>query len=293
MILGGDSGLFEMKRKDGTILDISGFFDGFHYLQPELNESLRKELAEWFQMPLEGIIESSLFSSLTIGMQIEVLNHMKHDHRFSGNTTLFENEIEKLKQVEELQIQKEIYQECFQHALNSRQEGLAFVKDWITDTEKDLIVSKTHSHLSFYLDKKLLSSRLDLLLQIQSWIKDASYFDDSTEYLEVDKTKEKSNSEIEDLNFPADPAINKKMMILNSLGIIDYLESYIRKNGKYSDVKLYTLISWISGIEKVGSIRNLMPSMRNHEHQSKNNPYKNEDLKTDVERMIFNFNNTK
>lgn len=94
----------------------------------------------------------------------------------------------------------------------------------------------------------------------------------------------------EEIPLHFDTAINKRLMILNELGVLERLEKYIKDNGQYSDTKLYTLISMVTGIEKIGSIKALMPSMRKRNHDSKNNPYNSSNTREEIERLIYNFN---
>ncbi len=294
-MLTGNSGLFLFKKPDGTIIDISGYFDILAFAQKDLYKYLRPEIEKWIHLESTEIITSDFYIGLPINLQIIILSHLEVDYRFIGDRLLLKHQIELLIKKEESQYINQIYRECFQLALHSKDEAIVYLKDIISDTKREIIESKI-KQIGFP-DKgiNLLKERLDTLIQIEVWIMESSYLNSDYEYqIELEgnnNSDSKASSENDEMIITFDTAINTKMMILNELGVLEYLESYIKKNGRYKDIKLYNLISWITGINKIGTIKSLVPYMRNKNHPSKNNPYSSDKLKENIERIIYNFNN--
>lgn len=297
MFFTGTSGIFLLKKQDGSIIDMSGFFD----MGIKLNDATpqKEELEKWRVMNLIELNNDKTYKKLPITWKIALLEHIKFDYRFEGDAKAFDNEIELLKNREELEIRKDIYREVFRMSLDSANDAIDYIVDWISDTKHELIKANSEIIPKSKLEIDLLNERLGYLFEIETWIKESPKFDykmqsnisnDKFEDSDFDFMLNK-DFEFEGVIMPGTSKANKRMMILNGLEIFEHLESFIKKNGKYSDKKLYVLISWITGIDSLGTIKSLMPFMRNKEHPSKNNPYNTLSLKEEVERILYNFNN--
>lgn len=290
-MLPGNSKLFFIRTGEGVEIDVSGIFDQLIQNQEETIIDLKNEINKWISMDLENIIKSNSFNKLPLEWKLQILIHIWFDYRFLVDRESLGNQIANLKKAFEVQIRVDMQTEAFRLAEISKDRGLNYIQE-CTLKAKELLVQfyYNNSHALLW-DKELIEERLRFLANLTEIINDSFKFGaDSNERLK-NGVKEFENGGEEMPIISIDKALNKKMMILNELKVIEYLESYIKNHGKRSDVKLYTLISWITGHGNIRSIKVLMPFMRNKNHQSRNNPYNSPDLKEEIDRMFFDFNN--
>lgn len=290
-MLPGNSKLFFIKTGEGLEIDMSGVFEQLIQDKKEKINDLQIEIDKWIQMDLENIIKSISFIHMPLEWKLQILIHIWYDYRFLVDRDSLDNQIAHLKKVIEVKIRADMQTEAFRLSETSKDQSLIYIEECALKTNELLVQSFYNNPHALQWDNELLEERLRFLTKLKEIVElrfgliPASH--QKLENGENEIKKEKYEMPI----LTIDPAVNKKMMILNELGVLDYLESYIRKNGKYLDSKLYVLISLVTGIEKIGSIKTLMPFMRQKNHGSKNNPYNSGNTREEVERIIFNFNN--
>lgn len=290
-MLPGNSKLFFVKTGEGLEIDMSGVFDQLIQDNKEKIKDLQNEIDKWIQMDLENIIKSNSFIQLSLEWKLQILIHIWYDYRFLVNRDSLDNQIANLKKAIEVQIRADIQTEAFKLSETSKNQSLIYIEECALKTNELLVQTFYNNPHALQWDKDLLEERLIFLTKLKEII-ELRFGLISASHQKLENGEKEIKKEKDEMSFlTIDPGVAKKMMILNELEVLDYLESYIRKNGKYLDSKLYVLISLVTGIEKIGSIKALMPFMRQKNHESKNNPYNSGNTREEVERIIFNFNN--
>lgn len=287
IVLTGTKGIFLSKRQDGTIQDISGFFEGF------LNFSDDKEFKEkvcfWIDQELIQIQNDEYYKEFDIDFKIQLLTHINRDYRYLKNKEVIKTEIERLLTFQENELRGHIYNECHTKATVSKEIAIDYLNEWISDTRREKI------HLQIKINgldniAKQLDKRLELLNELKIWLNESPHFEDKTSInIKIDSQLDDQNyTDISD-SFPIDKTLNKKMILLNKLGIIELLTEYIAINSvKPTKNRLALLIGQIIGSDKVTSIERFLSIISNPSSPDKNNPNfsKNKNLDQDVSKLI-------
>ncbi|MBK8243676.1 MAG: hypothetical protein IPK88_09640 [Saprospiraceae bacterium] len=294
-VITGTKGIFFLKRQDGTIVDISGFFDTID------NDSgvkgLKEKVKIWMDQELTQIQKDESYKEFSVDHKILILTHIKSDYRYSKDKELVNKEIDRLLIVQEEEIRSHIYNECHQKAIVSKEIANEYLDEWISDTRR----TKFHAQIKLNapdFEIKHLDKRLELLNEMKIWVNDSPYFDE----LAPDNSKLDSVIEHSDISeiiepFQIDPSLNRKMIMLDKLGIVELLDKYIKKNSlNPTKKKLALLICQVIGSDKLSTIERFLTIIFNPDSPDKNNPKtsKSKNLDKEVSKLletILNQNN--
>ncbi|MFZ1422991.1 MAG: hypothetical protein WAS55_04135, partial [Saprospiraceae bacterium] len=149
----GKSGLFFIKEPDGTIHDVSGMWEDFFRIQKDHSIDFSSEIKKWIRMDFDKINKSKTYQILPNSWRIILLDHIKRDYRFSGDNSVFEKEIVRLRESEEPQVRRDLYKMIIETTLLSRDGALTIIKTLIAEARQSIIQSKIETSTTSILEK--------------------------------------------------------------------------------------------------------------------------------------------
>lgn len=278
----GKSGLFYIKKFDGSIQDISGYFDNLFELNADLSVYLKPQIEKWINMDFTFIKKSEIYQNLPLNLKIKVVEHLKHDYRYPGDKLVLALEILDLKTLKANQFQIDFYNEIKMISLQSRAKAMSHIQKTISEAKESIIKSKLSTSIIASLEKEEWEKRLVFLLEIKDQI---------AELLELDKMKEiEVNVEpIEKIDKLA-KSVPAKLVLLYELGLYEVLKKRIDEKG-YNRMDMARLIGYVIGVDNVKYINdfltdaNLSPNYKNYADPDKDNPYTNPAIK-EMKRIL-------
>ncbi|MFZ1513955.1 MAG: hypothetical protein WAT21_01055 [Saprospiraceae bacterium] len=237
---------------------------------------------------MEEIKKYETFQMLPIRWRIEILESIRNDQRFSGDSFEFEFEIENLRKLEEHQIRKNIYCKTFELVLKSKKDAISIIHDWQSKTKQIIFQSSSATTL----EKELWKERMSYLIEFENWVKH-SYFEaegDNSNQDTQSQSMPQNESILEPLKIEDIKQLAKgvpaKLVLLYELKIYELLKNRIDKKG-YVRTDMARLIGHVIGVNNIKYINDFLtdpdmsPFYKLYSDPQRDNPF----TKTAIKEM--------